>query len=433
MGLRLSILRSGGDEPSEMDKLSPDVLACILKKASQGNPQRLKELARVNKSFRKATCLCATTLVVRQEGSSHASNNRALSPFSPRAALSREIKLRPRVSKLVIDWAGRKAIPGSLWPALYKVKWTSLEVRLSRKKSTCNFVRLLRASKLSLRTLELGGGYAWSYVARDIERIVHAFPKLESLTLREFDYWTSVSGGALEASEAANSLTSLHLAFPELGLAGAARRLPKSSSLRALRNLRIECRYVSSWVSKISADSPLRQIRGLRLDILDYQNLCNARLLQEVAQVCPCLQHLVLHNRPYSTRETTRPPLSKLVLSDLLESCSNLRDIMISRVEVVHRPQFSSKLVREFGHTPSEVDLKTVLLEVDVDPLIDSLETRVRIFRCIVPFGAPEVKWDCPENSKRLLGEAWAVREWSKVFCTTKFCWDRTFGETSSV
>lgn len=419
MGLKLSMLGWGSDSKSTVDKLCPEVLACILGKAAQVNFQSLKELARVNKSFREATCRCATTLVLRQKGSSRTESNGADSRAC--AALSQEMKLRPNVSKLKVDWEGVEALPGSLWPALCEVRWTSLDVRLSRKKGTDNFFRRLQASELSLRTLKLGSEN--SILDTDIERIVHAFPKLESLTLRELCKVVKRSpalGGACETSKATDSLSSLHLALPVSDLADAAILLP--NSLQALRNLRIECYiFVSPRTSSISVDSPLKRIQSLRIDAWD-QSLCNP-ILQDVVQNCPSLQQLVLYGSPYSTLQRTFT-LPSISLPDFRCRCPDLREIVISRGEVLPGYLILRKLARDYRRGwPSDLKLRTILLEVDKDYWISSaqppsLKVRVRIFRCVVPLGSPELKWGDPETPKRFVGEARAVRSWCKTFCT---------------
>lgn len=418
MGSKLSALRSGCDvggdveKVSGIDKLCPELLACILKEAAQGNPQRLRELATVNKMFQEATCQCVITLVLRQQVLSEKLSERA--HCSPCAALFREINLRPAVSKLVIDWEGEEAIPGSLWPALYKVRWTSLEVILSKKRGIINFVRLLPASKLSLRTLELGARL-YSYLDRDIEHIVHAFPKLETLTLRELCKNNTPLGGGLEAFGVTNSLTSLHLAMPVPGLADAASLLP--NCLQALRSLRFQCPFLSHQI-RIRADSPLRRLQSLRIDIRN-QTLCDI-LLQEVAQICPCLQHLVLHARPDSTLQPTLP-LSDVFVLKLLDGCPDLTDIVISRGEVVPRLQFSDKIFRAYSHIASENKQNAIIVELDDDSCRDGeLGTRVRILRCVVPIGTPTSIWDGPETPQWIIGEEWVVRDWCNTFFNTE-------------
>ncbi|GAQ88654.1 hypothetical protein KFL_004490010 [Klebsormidium nitens] len=402
------------------EALCPELLDCILQKAIKKHPISLKHLVRVNKAFRDSAWRCTTTLVIpnpRFRG-----NDESEADVS--AALLEETKLRPNLSKLVTG----SEVEGRLWPALSAVRWSSMEASISEG-SISGFVKLHLVSRDSLRRLEIALDGCWRY-HYDILYFLQAFPMLESLILRgercfPGPSWAHTGKDYERLMENPNSLTSLDFTDIDFeDLAHASSFLP--ASLRDLRCLRLQCgkdRYnVENSGSARPAlpfdvlSTPLAHLQTLRLDAWDHRS--SGSMLEKVAQSCPNLQRLFLHASPHSTDRCTAAVRPILQLPEFSEKCPDLKELVISRGEVIWRGHFLA-LAREHGLKMRTSESKILIVD---DERCEGRERcgalcSVTVLRCILPHKAPWIDWDDTETRKRAVGEEATVRKWCKAFC----------------
>lgn len=141
-------------------------------------------------------------------------------------------------------------------------------------------------------------------------------------------------------------------------------------------------------------------------------------MLEDVATLCPNLQQLFLHATPHSTDRLTEDLRTTLQLPEFLKKCPALKELVISRGEVVSRGQFV-RLVRERHLKVRKPESKILILKDEefkgrerCGPLCS-----VSVLRSIVPLGAPWIVWDEADTRRCAVGEAATVRKWCEAFC----------------
>lgn len=418
-------MRNGG-AVQVFDIVCPDVLDCIVQKAVKADPSCLKRLEQVNRAFRDSAKRCSRTLILRQFRKKV--KPRKLEPLKGEkacAALCKEISLRTSLSELVVREGGV-----SFSRAIYNQRWNSVDARSSEQRLP-RFCKLYKASKESLRRLEIElTGFAWIN-PEDLELIVRAFPQLEHLTIRgdrqpsvvpEMDYMKYCTD--LEGTS--NGLTSLD--FGDIlfyDMADVCLHLP--ACLQNLRSLRLRCdSYIGNFSNppalspNVLSLSPLKHLTFLRLDAWnDYET--SAFSLQNVGRYCPSLQRLVLHASPgIGTGICSSGKRRFLRFSDALKSTwPDLQQLLISRTEIISGPDFSELLHPYCGSNLGikEMRSKIIILkdercEKRCGPLCS-----VTAFRCLLARHAPWIDWDDPKTQERLLGKAKVVQLWYEAFC----------------
>lgn len=412
-----------GNAASTFDTLYPELLDLIVDKVAEVDPEIRKRLARLNKSFQEAAWRCEQTLVIRKTELKPASRAEHHGSCAC-AALSKDIRLRPKLSRLVLESDAKVA---RFWPALSKVQWTKLESGI-KKQDFGKFLRLLRKSRFSLKHLEIGDDFVHE---KALDFILQAFPKLETLVfLGSFNCLGSFGGQLLRGNAFSHSLTKLDVgSSPFVDLNQAFQLLPARASLPKLSSLRLSCcgtgpkyRVHRRLSLETFADSILQQIQTLRVDVCDEYS-CDV-LLQQVAQHCPSLRILTLQTSPKNTRSFARgsySPFRHIEALEILKSCRDLEKVTISRLAVVSegliRLLASIYAIGCFTVNVHELEEKILVLKDRCESVSSTSKICYSSFSCYIPLDAPAVLWDDPETPQRALGEAGAVQSWCQAFC----------------
>jgi hypothetical protein len=178
---------------SASDLLCPELMDNIVERVARDSPSSLTQLARVDRAFRDATRRCSQTLVIWRPLQRGEEQRRA-------ARVCKEMSLRPKLSKLVVKIGDTNKVNAGLWKAVSTFQWTSIVNNMSRERC----VKFFSSSRSSLRSSTVIFRHVTCQPRGepDIRPLVQAFPKLEELTVRGYEY-----------RRESNSLTSLDLSL----------------------------------------------------------------------------------------------------------------------------------------------------------------------------------------------------------------------------
>lgn len=369
-----------------------------MQKAAEKNPRSLQRLSQLSKAFRDSAWRCSRALVLRSVGGRLTSEtDNLLAGEEICTALTKQMSLRPKLSKLVI---ARGAEQNLRQVALTSVQWSSVEADTTEVPLE-PFIELLLPFRESVQRLDLDYGQSSGGYDRDIAFLVQAFPNLETLTLR--GRRRTIAGSRTKTDSANNKLASLDFANIDFhDLRDVSDYLP--NSLCCLRSLRLRWgtyTKLSQYRNVVCLQTPLTLLETLRLDALDGRSML---LLNNVAEYCPSLKRLLVHLSPQDTTALTCnyrgvglkfPPL-------MSERCPDLEQIVISRGEVVTNDEFV-ELLRKSGlqlRPGSRYTSKILILE---EGRIEGTEAcsplcSVRVFRCIVSLNSRWIDWDSPDT-----------------------------------
>lgn len=423
------------------EALCPELIDRILERVVAERGSTWKALATVNKAFLDSFRRCSKSLVIEsQKGKMEApepgslQSNLQIAVLFERQeraqskAFVKELKLRPRLSRLIM----RETRPlADILSALSQVHWSSVTTHPC---DAWHVLKFLSGSKSSLKKLDLKlGDCFFRDLYDDIQRIMRAFPALESLKLnvseKRHDY--SVEGPwRLGASP--NNLR-------DLAIAGVTfspwwepfRALP--ACLTGLSRLSFKCDDTSPILppklKSLAIGLDFTCLQTLSLEIRTLQS--TLAVLESVTEHCPCLRDLQVCAIPKRFERITAPEYEKqLQISALVKKCPALERLVISWGQVLASGDFLELLLSGGFETdaPYLVDrdvframivlLRESSIEAELLEQSTSLKS-VSLFRFLFPTCSPwsSLRLDNPRFKKWLLGERRNENLWCKIFC----------------
>lgn len=422
------------NDESPFEALCPELVERVLDMVVADKRSPLRELAQVNKTFREYARRCTRTLKLTSDsvkgvtGKTHKGWQVAELGFGKHdkaEVLFEALRSRPRLSTLVLE----EGAYGGLWQALSKYAWSSVAV--DHVDAEWYSFPPLSGSKFTLKTLSLGLKDRYNLrrdVFKDIQRILHAYPMLETLSLSNRGY-LEFTAGPWRSQLQASKLSSLTFSGGHLNnwwdVFGV---LPACST--ALASLNFQCYYDHPAQARLP--QPVRtlcsQFTRLQTIFLDVWTSHSARFVVEsLTRLCRYLQHLEVFANPntINIRTEYREPLR---IWKIVESCPELEHLVVSQAEIVGsdgefqklalQHEVVSKETTSWNVSRSVLILNDNAIEAESSTSASSLK-EIRLFRCIV---APYTSWVCLRRDDprikeySLLGQDETVQSWCKCF-----------------